>query len=477
MTNCKLRSCLALLAVAVLAFAVTPSAGFYSRRAILGAVTAMVLALAACFLRDVERGNAPRATPQAPWFLLAAVALLVTGLAIFNSELLYGHGDTFAECLLRVLPLAGFLLVASLLLSGLAIRNQRSDLRPRIFRFQILALFATGAALRICPIIAVPEPRIDVFNALRDAPAHLLAGRNPYTAEYDNPYPFPPHSYDLYPFYPPLPILFGLPFRVAGLDVRLANVVCDLVAAWILFHAGRSRGCPLAGAFAAGIYLHFPRVPFVMEQAWYEPMLAASLGAGLYLVERYESAEPGRSVPGGTANAGRNMECACYNLGYFLLGLGLTGKQYGIVLLPPLLKSLWRTWKRLSLGIAAATALVIGPFFLSNPRAFLDVIFFAHMDRPVQPESITILVGAEDLFGFVTQFGIKPARALLFGIAVVLIGLITWRTPAKTTASALWLGTALLTFCLCHTQGFFNYFYLCEYVFLLGIVGLIPKPT
>jgi hypothetical protein len=467
--NPKLRPCLALLAVAMLAFAITPTWGFYSTKAILGAVAAMLLALAACLLPDWNLPVSPLPTRHGfPIGLLGAVAMLVTALAVFYGQVFYSHGDTIADRALKGLPIGGCFLVASFLFYFFSSWGKY----PELLWFQLAGLFLTGVAIRIIAVCAVPEPPIDVFFALRDGPAHLLAGRNPYTADYFHPYPHPPFSYDRYPFYPPLPILFGLPFHIAGLDVRLANVVCDLLAAWVLWQTARSRGCPLAGAFAAGIYLHFPRVPFLMEQAWYEPMLAATLGTGLYLVERIHPSERGKSATENTS-----PPFAKTLLGYFLLGLGLTGKQYGIVLLPPLVKSQWRNWRLLLLGVVLASLTVIGPFFLWNPRAFLEVILFAFLDRPLRVDSITILVGVEDMFQFTTKFGLGLPRALFWAIAMIFIGLITWRTPAKTTASALWLGTALLTFCLFHTQGFFNYFYLCEYLFLLGIVGLIPKSS
>jgi hypothetical protein len=36
----------------------------------------------------------------------------------------------------------------------------------------------------------------------------------------------------------------------------------------------------------------------------------------------------------------------------------------------------------------------------------------------------------------------------------------------------LWLGAALLLFCLFYVKGYFNYFYLCNYLFLLGLASL-----
>ncbi len=186
---------------------------------------------------------------------------------------------------------------------------------------------------------------------------HMLHGENPYTSEYSHPYDSPPETYDRYPFYPPLPIVFGIPFAAIGVDVRYANVNCDLLAAWVLYLLGTRRGNFMAGAMAAATYLHLPRAPFVIAEAWYEPMLAATLGLGLYLVET------GRCV------------------GFFLLGVGLTGKQFGIALAGPVVMSLRHRWRALCVGIFLAVVLVVVPFLLWNPAAFWDVVVTAHLQR------------------------------------------------------------------------------------------------
>jgi hypothetical protein len=37
------------------------------------------------------------------------------------------------------------------------------------------------------------------------------------------------------------------------------------------------------------------------------------------------------------------------------------------------------------------------------------------------------------------------------------------------------MATTLLTFCLFHTQGYFNYFYLCQYLILLAVPSLVAE--
>jgi hypothetical protein len=439
----KLRPVLAVIAVLLLAIAMSLKWGFFTPAAVLSATAALVTLWVACSLPDLEDpASSPAASTVGDW-LLALLALGLSGYGMAKAEVLSRLTVAQAEATLPWLARLGFGVVLSLLLHLVTRSGKWRHLLP----MQIGLVFLVGTQLRVDAVLAVPDPVVDVYNAFRDGADHLLAGHNPYTADYEHPYATPPADYDRYPFYPPLPLLVILPIRAAGLDVRFANVICDLLAALVLLELGRGRGRLLAGAFATSAYLFFPRVPFMMEQAWYEPMLAVCLGGGLLLVER-----------------GRR-------LGYLLLGLGLTGKQYGPVLLLPLLWAYRRRWRPLLLGVAGVAAVVILPFLLLNPAAFLDVIFFAFLRRPPRADALTIQVGAQALLG-----GELPTP-LLWAVAGVAIAWITWRTPPKGTATALWMGTALLTFCLLHKQGFFNYFYLCEYLCLFGITSLLTEPA
>jgi hypothetical protein len=198
----------------------------------------------------------------------------------------------------------------------------------------------------------------------------------------------------------------------------------------------------------AGLYLHLPRTPFLIEQDWYEPLVAALLGGGFYLVE-----------------IGRPR------LGCVVLALGLSAKQYGPMMLPALCRGLRDHLPALLLALAGVGLALFVPFFLWSPDDFLSIVLFKHFARPAQVDSLTLLSAVRDVVGVVWP----RWTTLLPGL--VLIGRIAWRTPRQGTATALYMGTSLLVFCLCHTQGYFNYFYLCQYLLLLGIAGAAGSPS
>jgi hypothetical protein len=466
-----LRATLALLALVALNSVTASTGGFYSRSALAICLLALGFALIACLL-PVRRGGAPM---NRSWgaavlrVLLGAAALGLTGRAAVGEWVLYGE-EALGLCLIRIGSVAGFILVAATDLLNFTlrrdqlIRTQNSDgatsptgvLWNAHGRWAI-SLFGcfilSGACLRLGAVWAAPDPVIDVYGWLRDAPAYLLRGQNPYTADYKSPYGTERANYygvqelpEKQPaVYPPQPILLALPFAAARLDVRYANVFCDLLAATFLYLAARQRGRVWLGVLLTGLYLHLPGVAFMMEQAWYEPMIAAMLGAGLVVIER-----------------GRWWACVP-------LSLGLTAKQFGIVLLPPLLKANWPLRWCLLASLAGVTLALFLPFVVWDPRGFLSMVLFKHLERPPALYSLTLSAGAYHALGVILP------RAVMWAVAVLLVGLISWRAPAGGTGPALWLGSALLVFCLFHTQGNFNYFYLCQYLWLFALAGLVGE--
>jgi hypothetical protein len=370
--------------------------------------------------------------------LLAACTLILSGQAVLTTHLLYAEVPA-AVRVVEWAALCGFLLCLSLL----ADVHWPGGRAPG-FRSRLVLLFVSGAVLRGATLFAAPNPIIDVFVWLRDAPQHVLHGENPYAAEFANVYASDPAKLRL-ASYPPQPLLLALPLTAAGLDVRWANVACSLAAALALFLTAQSRGIPLLGALAAGAYLHLPLTPFLMEQAWYEPMLAAALGFGLVLAGR-----------------GRRW-------GFVVLAFGMTGKQYGVALLPPL----WRAWRRqtrlLLFGLGAVLVGVFLPFLLWGPSDFLDMILLRHLQAGTSG-GLTLQSALGDLFG------VSLAQPVLWLAAFALIGLITWRTPRADSCppgAALWTGAALLVFIPFHQAGFFNYYHLCTYLILLGATAFV----
>ncbi|MBX9580214.1 MAG: hypothetical protein K2X87_07880 [Gemmataceae bacterium] len=318
------------------------------------------------------------------------------------------------------------------------------------------ALLVLGGGVRLAGVVASPDPVVDVWVWRRDAPQYLLRGANPYGAEYPNVYATDrARAYDLFkpdapatvrdlPTYPPLPVYLSLPFAAAGLDVRYADVCCDLLAAAMIAAAGYTVRNRAVGVVAAGVYLGYPLAARILEQGWYEPMPAALFGAGLVLTQRG------------------------HRVGGLLLGFGLVGKQFGLVIAPACFVACRRSWRPLVVGTAAAAALCLGVFLVWDAEPFLDIILFGHARMGPRPDSLTVTSL------FIHEFGVVPPRPLLWAGMLTMLGWAVARTPRTPIPGAAGMGVALLAFCLFNLQANYNYFYLVSYLLLLGLVGLAP---
>jgi hypothetical protein len=446
------RSVLVVLAIAVLNLGTLHSWGFYTRAAFLAVLGAWGLSVLALFAEPTAA--CPRRNILGA-LLIVPLSWILTFAAIITPTLLYAE-DFSARFHLWLSSYLGCLSVCLLPASLLGIVGGP---RPRWWHRALFVIIPSstvvlGLTTRALTLVASPDPVIDVYPLLSEGADHILQGRNPYAHDIQSPYgtdrakkfgvmetPDPRPA-----GYPPLPLLLSIPPRWFGADVRWSNVIADVLAGLALGVLGWRHHPRFFGIVAMATYLNAVRVPFIIEQAWYEPMIAALLGWGLVFVTR----------PGGPRF-----------LGHLLLGLALTAKQFGLPLLFPLLAAFRYQWKLLTAGVLIGLALML-PWFLASPHDFLDIVLWKHLQRPVQYGSVTL---ASWLYH---EWGLTLPRAIGWGLAVVLIALFSYRSMRDPTNVALGLGTVLLTFCLCHTQGYFNYFYLTQYLWLFGFVSNLP---
>ena len=382
--------------------------------------------------------------------LLALAGLVLPCQAAGWDGIAYPETDSFAY---EAVPWVGLALYAVM---AVAVTRPVERLEGAASVRLLLALLVLGGGVRLAGVVASPDPIVDVWAWRRDAPRHLLNGVNPYGAEYPDVYttdrareqqqyhPGRPATTRDLPAYPPLPVYLSVPFAAAGLDVRYADVLCDLIAAAMIAAAGYAIRNRAVGVVAAGVYLGYPLAARIVEQGWYEPMVAALSGAGFVLIQKG------------------------YRIGGFLLGLGLVGKQFGLMLAPPCLVACRRSWRSVVFGTAVAAVLCLGPFLLWDARAFLDVILFGHARMGPRPDSLTVTSL------FIQEFDIQPPKPLMWAAMLVVWGWAVVRTPRTPVAGAAGVGLALLAFCLFNLQANYNYFYLVNYLLLFGLVGLAP---
>ncbi len=304
-------------------------------------------------------------------------------------------------------------------------------------------VLALGTGIGAAVIKHSPEPRIDVFIIEQDGAAALLRHQNPYTIEYENPYTSDEtrkyfgdarHSLHDYP-YPPLSLLLTIPGRLLG-DVRWALLAAQLAIALLLYAlARRNAHAPWFALSLAALHLVHPRGPFVIEQAWSDTFSALAFVGLLYFL-----------TTGGKIGAALS------------LGAFLAVKQYGVLLLPLMLKDPARRravpW---ALIIAAA---ITAPFVLWNPRAFVDDLLLFQLRQPFRPDAMSLTA----LVAWIAGWQAPGVLALLAAAAATVYA---WKRVATLPSLALGAALVYLWFFLGAKQAFCNYYYFAG-VLLLG---------
>ena len=341
------------------------------------------------------------------------------------------------------------------LAAALAATYAWTDVPPRLRRARPLVLAALWLVLVALVFRAYPAPRIDVWDLQQGAVAGLLRGENPYALAYPNTYGpgtsllsprvLSPDGNAILGFpYPPLAILAGVPgFALLG-DVRWSHAALTLAAAAGIWLLGRRRR---PAELAALLVLFQPNGFFLVEQAWTEPVVLASLvGLALVLERRPESIWPGLAA-----------------------GLALASKQYTPLLLVPLLAAVPpRARLRAAAVAASVAAAVYVPFALRDPAAFWRSLVEFQLAQPVRSDSLS---AAALLF---RRVGVQVPDGLGFAAAgaVVAAGWRRAREPAGALAVAVlaWLVLILLA-----KQAFANYYGLAVGLLCAGVAAATPR--
>ena len=307
-------------------------------------------------------------------------------------------------------------------------------------------VLATSLCLGIWMIKASPEPYIDVIQVHKEALAALLDGTDPYRITFANIYEgvdarkfYNPDALIggrlafAYP-YPPASLLFSVPGYVLFGDYRYSELALLVAAAALIGYTRHGRLAPLA----ACTLLTTPRVWFVIEQGWTEPVAVFALALTVFLLVRYPM------------SAG------------WAAGLLLTTKQYlafgGLVVLRFVFVRPWR-WMWLGASVAISAAATTLPFALWHPNAFMRNVVWLQSQEPFRPDSLSYLAWAfHNGLGQGTFVWAAGAAA----VAAILCLFITRNTPVGFAASF-----SLTTFVLFAfgSKAFCNY-----YFFVIGAV-------
>jgi len=306
------------------------------------------------------------------------------------------------------------------------------------------ALVVIHAGLGLWILHWSPSPQIDVITVHNAALRAIVHGHNPYAITFANIYgadsPFYAPGAESggrvlfgYP-YPPLSLLMVVPGYLLG-DYRYAQLAAIVLAAGAMAYARPSQNARLGAA----LFLTTPRVFFVLEQGWSEPVSVLLLAVTVFVALR--------------AGRGARWRQAAAVIG----GLTSASKQYLVIVLPLLWTSCSaRGAERrrfMAIAIVAATVLPV-IFFLWRPGPFLEDVVLLQLREPFRMDALSYL-GWLARNGFGAPSMLWTVSAMAFSLAIVLIR--GERSPAGLAASLAFVLLATFAF---GKKAFCNYYFL-----------------
>jgi hypothetical protein len=416
----------AVLAVAavVLGVALQIGNGFYVPRALAALAVSLILTIVGVLIMPAgQRGVRPSVLIR----IILACGIGVQLVALYSSLPGLYLGDA---------PQLGWF-KAGVVAEGLLILAGVSG-RRRFAAWWFAAVLAVNAAMGVWMLRASPNPRIDVVEVHRSALRALGVGRNPYTITFRNIYGPDTNAYNPqavvgnrinfgYP-YPPLSLIAAVPGHVLFDDYRYSQLAAIIAAAALIGYAGAS----LLAQLAAVLLLTTPRVFFVLEQGWTEPIAVLLLAATVAAMLR------------------RSSHAA------WLGGLLVATKQY-LGLAVPLLWKFGRLEPegapRFLARAAIAGAIVTLPFVVWNVRAFVDTVLLLQTKEPFRVDSLSFVSwAAREGWG-------RGTFVWAIGAALTALAFVLWRAPNTAAGFAASVALSTLAMFAMGSKAFCNYYF------------------
>jgi hypothetical protein len=335
------------------------------------------------------------------------------------------------------------------------------NIRP-LRRFWFPGLLAASLLLGVWMIRATPDPYIDVVEVHKEAIKALVHHRDPYRISFANIYEnaesqkfYNPEAVmggrlaQAYP-YPPPSLLLATPGHVLFGDYRYSELVLLIAAAGLIGFTVGSAPAMLA----ASVLLTTPRIWFVIEEGWTEPIGIFLLVLTVVLMRRLPI------------------------LGAWVAGIFAMTKQYLGVTALAFLRLMFirpKQWPWVAFGVIFAAAAVTLPFALWHPNAFMRNVIWLQTREPFRTDSLSYLAWA-------AAHGLGRGSfiwAIGAGSIAALITMFTTRnTPEGFAASIAWTTFAFFAF---GSKAFCNYYFFvigalcCAIAALPSAVGRKPS--
>ena len=307
----------------------------------------------------------------------------------------------------------------------------------RLDRLWFPALLTIFAGMGVWIVRESPSPWIDVVTVHRAAISALVHGRNPYDILFRNIYGdasfYNPSlaTRTLVTFgypYPPMSLLGAVPGQLLARDYRYAELAAILAAAAFIGYTRPDRTSKLA----AVLLLTTPRVFFVLEQGWSEPIALVLLAATAFCLARKPA-------------------CAGWVAGLFAVT-----KQYLIMAVPLIVRIGSRQASHrlqfFAQALLAACAVTL-PFVVWRFRPFVDAVVLLQFREPVRIDSLSYLSWAARA-GWDAGSIYWPITAAASALVVGLV-----KTPNTAAGFVASLALTMFTMFAFGSKAFCNYYF------------------
>jgi hypothetical protein len=406
--------------------------------------SAILVVIAAAVLMGFSILGARRLPERCSFESPAVVVLLILSLAV-----------CFWETPGMRMPFSLMMIASGVMVSVIAF-DRRARMAPVIFG----AMLLINGVLNLYFLANSDSPRIDVYVIQKLGVEKLLHGENPFAMTFPDIYGPNAHYYppgivwehvvqmpggpgiardvQCGYFYWPMSLLLATPGYLFG-DVRYSNLVSLIVAAALIAFSRPSR----ISFLAASVVLFCPAIFLMLVNAWLEPQLLMLFSLAMFFLVR---------------GKGRFPVVSC-----LIIGLLVAEKQYMVLTVPVIqlmidqrgLKPLTRA----AVLVAIGAGVIIVPFFIWDPRAFLHSSHALYVNL-IRTDAISILAWLKVRFDIQLHLFVTAGVGVAAAILVALFGR---RNPATFAAGMAFVLTVSFLF---STQAFLNY-----YFFALGCLA------
>ncbi|MCM8787390.1 MAG: hypothetical protein NC935_04975 [Candidatus Omnitrophica bacterium] len=301
-------------------------------------------------------------------------------------------------------------------------------------------LVAIGFCLRILIIIYSPNPQIDVYYLLKEAPNFLLKGINPYSAIYTKVYENVTPDY--YTYFPSSIILFT-PFSLNLGDPRWLNILVYLLVYYVIFRTVADKN---KSKILFLLIFYQPLSLLVFEQGFLEILLLGLVSLIVYLISIKKE-----------------------SLASLVMAIALSTKQSMFLIIPFFWNQLYK--KRSNLLITFVPFMLITtPFLLWNFQDFwYDTIYYLFNMDKIRTDMVYFSLNMLTFLRKTIHF--NPTSIPFYPLLILLVIYYLFRKRLKRQSlndTLFNIALFFLSFHLFATQAYVNYFFLIANLLIIN---------